>query len=301
MAQLRSTLSRRAFTLIELLVVIAIIAILIGLLLPAVQKVREAAARMKCQNNLKQIGLACHMYQDTYRKLPPGWVTSIGAAPSPGWSWATVILPFIEQQQLYNLLAPDVVTPNGPPSSNTLYGGMAVLQMRLNVYRCPSDPGDDINGVFAKYGVNNYVINREVVGPGRFDGNNNNQNGLAVETIIDGSSNTILAGERDTVRNTAATWVRASQSSCSFEGRPGRGINIPNPNPLSTGDCTRLGFNSLHTNGVNFLFADGSVHFISSSIPADQSLDACSFPAATGNFVLQNLIHPQDGNAIGNY
>src|SRR5947209_3371936 len=101
--------SRHAFTLIELLVVIAVIAVLLGLLLPAVQKVREAASRAQCANNLHQIGLACHDYLDSNQCLPPGYVAAApyidGATDTaPGWGWAAFILPYVEQDNLYRQL-----------------------------------------------------------------------------------------------------------------------------------------------------------------------------------------------------
>src|SRR5437762_343472 len=126
---------RDAFTLIELLVVIAIIAILIGLLLPAVQKVREAAARMKCSNNLKQIGIAMHSYQDANpsKGLPTGWVTSNVAQPNPGWSWSYLILPYIEQGNLYTQINADIATPGTIPSISA----QPLMVSVIPIYQCP--------------------------------------------------------------------------------------------------------------------------------------------------------------------
>ena len=164
----------RGFTLIELLVVIAIIAILIGLLLPAVQKVREAAARMKCSNNLKQLGLAMHNYHDTLGSCP--WGRSKGALDSP--SWAVLILPYIEQQNTYNRFTdPNINGTNFPmivrgakpvvTTHNLIRGqwvATGIMQTPVSVFNCPSRPGHRVvreqdgnsvtEGIASDYGVN---------------------------------------------------------------------------------------------------------------------------------------------------
>jgi prepilin-type N-terminal cleavage/methylation domain-containing protein/prepilin-type processing-associated H-X9-DG protein len=281
---------RRAFTLIELLVVIAIIAILIGLLAPAVQKVRAAAARTQCSNNLKQLALGMHMYEDTYKKLPAGWLTRRGGPyPNPGWNWSLVLLPFIEQNPLYRSIGANIVTPGGPPAPN------ALLQAVVPVYQCPADGSGTLNSHFHNYGKNNYVINRWVLGP---DGNSN-PTSLKIETIRDGSSNTILIGERDmTINVGGVSLVRDRNSSASFEGRMGSGLTPQPPSGTSwnDGNIQRLAYSSQHTGGCNFAFADGSIHFITNSVPCDPADNWGTFPYA-GNvaYTGQRLEMPNDG------
>jgi prepilin-type N-terminal cleavage/methylation domain-containing protein/prepilin-type processing-associated H-X9-DG protein len=289
---------RDGFTLIELLVVIAIIAILIGLLLPAVQKVREAAARMKCSNNLKQIGLACHSYQDSNGALPAGWVTKAnGPYPSPGWNWQYMILPYLEQGNLYTAINADLATPTGPPATPAT--GAAYLNI-VPGYVCPSDGSVPTNPNFNAYPKTNYLCNRWVFGP---DGSSNPTK-LAIQTIQDGSSNTIFVGEREMTFNIGGSaLIRHSNTSASFEARFGPKMN-PRPaagTVFNTGSNERLAYTSLHTGGCNFVFGDGAVRFIQNSIDCDPANSYLNFPTLSStatNFTGAKLELPNDGQVV---
>ncbi|HEY7328372.1 MAG TPA: DUF1559 domain-containing protein [Gemmataceae bacterium] len=270
---------RPAFTLIELLVVIAIIGILLGLLLPAVQKVRESASRAKCLNNLKQMGLGLHNYHDVNRMLPPGYLASgpyvNGATDtSPGWAWGVYILPFLEQQNLYSQYDLSLPVQNSPAIATV-----------LNSYVCPSDitPSTAFAVTGSSWGTvcmappSSYaaccgggVSTTAATGNGVFYRNSQTR----LTDITDGTSHTLFIEERAYAK-VQGTWVGAitggycNQGLYNPDAVPGKlgqgaadlvlvhaGTNN-NPTGRNLDDAC-----SMHTGGSNFLYADGSVHFI---------------------------------------
>jgi prepilin-type N-terminal cleavage/methylation domain-containing protein/prepilin-type processing-associated H-X9-DG protein len=264
-------LRRRAFTLIELLVVIAIIGILIALLLPAVQKVREAANRIKCANNLKQIGTALHLYHDSFLVFPQAYATSKCFSPPPEDahpSWLMAILPYIEQDNLYRL------------------GVDAFHSAPVELYHCPSDPRTGgYTGSFGSFGVTDYVAvngnDFNYLGPNYILNGNQGvmyrDSRTRVTDILDGSSNTVMVGERPPSPDMLLGWWTYTELDSTLSARSiflyyhttGNGSNTPCQTPALfspgslTNNCDAHHFWSLHIGGANWLFADGSVHFIS--------------------------------------
>jgi prepilin-type N-terminal cleavage/methylation domain-containing protein/prepilin-type processing-associated H-X9-DG protein len=336
---------RRGFTLIELLVVIAIIGILVGLLVPAVQKVREAAARATCQNNLKQYGLALHQYHDANRKFPYGgywgtllvWAKGTSVRNSEPYrsdyrgNFVVLTLPYMEQTNVYNLLPSGVGVPNSTqappdafrravlpynqcPSDNYVRGGLladGLNDIPRGSYYASTGPQfvypDGCGGTvtpFATYYsgpnlpypptdqyTNGYVENignvRGIFAP----------SGVAakMKDVSDGLSNTIAIGEalpqqalrrRNNDNGPWHTWMYGLSSTIISINYRTDQVGCTQPERDAKHDAVAFGFKSLHSGGANFVFADGSVHFLS------QGIDMWTYQFLGGR---------NDGNVIGAY
>jgi len=313
--------ARRGFTLIELLVVIAIIAILIALLLPAVQQAREAARRTQCRNNLMNLGLALHNYQMAHNVFPPGSINptgpisstpvsvpiaagegepaSVGSDPTGGaaeasdlsqryeMSWATQILPYIEQQNAYRKI--DFKRSAYDPAN------AKVRAYSIPVLMCPSDNTTSSPGV----AVTNYRgCNHDQETPIDVD-----QNGLLFlnsairyEAIEDGSTNTLLLGEGVSKVNASLGWMSGTRATLRNASAPPNASAIDpatgQPLPALAGandaaDPAFVGsFSSPHAGGAQFLMGDGSVKFISNNIAPE---------------IFQHLGNRRDGELVGDF
>jgi prepilin-type N-terminal cleavage/methylation domain-containing protein len=287
---------RSAFTLIELLVVIAIIAVLIALLVPAVQKVREAAARTQCTNNVKQLAIACHAFHDTYKKFPQGGGDPGSENPAVRvfyFGWTYHIYPYIEQTALFNLM------PNSTPmvDVNTVTNGTANLAKLdtspIPIFYCPSRRsvqlyhGSAVTDYAGCYGTNGndgvIVLN-----------NSPTYGKVSMASITDGTSNTLMFGERrinladinsgnDFYDNEPA--VRAANDGDVLRGAQAVGSSWLTPafdsNTPTTasggqfGGSGTLQFGSSHQQGMVAGLADGSVRFISYSVGGTNFKNLC--------------------------
>ena len=330
MKNLQSRSQIAAFGMIELLVVLAIIAILLALLLPAVQKVREAAARSQCTNNLKQIGLACHAFESTFKRLPPLY----GGAGVPGsgvsnsmkfpniWGSTHVfLLPFIEQDNLYKVMANKNIPPQYDPSSGP--ANIPANRMVVPVYVCPSDPSMNDGIVLGgTLGGTSYAANAQLFAPlvGEMvtaapDGKNgamyaaNKANftdrGISISRIQDGSSNTLFfthtyalcgsdksgsawgygagVGKAPEAMDTFQPWSRASYLKQTYmtDKNAAPFQNMPNPYDKK---CVLTDPATPHANAMLVGLADCSVRLV---VP--------TLTPATWNMVCM----PNDGQILG--
>lgn len=262
-------LPRSAFTLIELLVVIAIIAILIALLVPAVQKVREASSRTRCQNNMKQIALAIQNYYGVKKYYPSAYV-----APNldGGWGWGAAILSFIEQDN--TLAGIDTDIPTTFVASGVFCTANAKNQQQLAIFRCPSDPGPALNPFRGDLATSNFrvaaganptldpyfTVNKD------YGGAMYQNSRVKMEQVTDGTSNTMMLGEcKLDTESTSPKWA------CVWSGM--RGLNgsiyisdvmwwLDPTNATINGNIPQA-YSSFHSpGGAFFIFCDGTVRFV---------------------------------------
>ncbi len=271
---------RRGFTLVELLVVIAIIGVLIALLLPAVQQAREAARRMQCTNNLKQLALATHNYHDTIGVFPSGWIRQTQGAPhyknNNYWGWGTFLLPYIEQNSIYSKIDFSWEWVNNSTIGNPNSG---LSTTPLEAFTCPTDITGTINGKENDNGTSNYIGSYGNKGLNTSNYLTNADRGIftrnshvGIRDITDGTSNTILFGERTgkkvgTSDFKAGLWVgvRDNESGAYTCIGRGPGSTTDYVNAINSTNTWELG-HSLHPGGANFAMCDGSVKFYPETI-----------------------------------
>jgi prepilin-type N-terminal cleavage/methylation domain-containing protein len=279
--------NRNAFTLVELLVVIAIIGILVGLLLPAVQQVREAARRTQCFNNMRQVGLALLNFESAHRRFPRGWEVddvpgSTASDGLPGWGWAAKILPMLEQGNLYQEFDFSMAADDE-----------AFRETREHVietFLCPSDPSEDvmqwewIDGQYSDPPPPSFAPSAPaalsdphedlyvsrcnysgVFGSNEIEGNETSGNGMFFQNsrirtrdIRDGLSNTLMCGERLATRGTV-TWVAADPHIPEGAARI---VGVTDHPPNDREHSHFEDFASAHPDGATFLSADGSVRLL---------------------------------------
>jgi prepilin-type N-terminal cleavage/methylation domain-containing protein/prepilin-type processing-associated H-X9-DG protein len=305
----------RGFTLIELLVVIAIIGILIALLLPAVQKVREAANRTKCANNLKQLALGMHNFHDSYSCFP--WGRSKGALDSP--TWAVILLPYIEQQALWHRFTDAAINGTSYPlitrgshptfmTHNLIRGQFrdtGAMKAPVALFLCPSrrstpntisetfmSGSSSTEGICGDYGVNyGSGTSMDEANDGAFIwsmATATSASGIAIAQISDGTSNTLLLGEKQVREEDFGKY--AADDFCIYNSETwatsGRMAGPNFPLALSPFDLPAGQFGSAHPGVVQFAFADGRVAALRTSLPVS---------------ILGLLAARNDGQAIPSY
>ncbi|MCI0360346.1 MAG: DUF1559 domain-containing protein [Planctomycetaceae bacterium] len=322
---------------------IAIIGILVGLLLPAVQAAREAARRSQCLNNLRQLGLALHHRHDIHNQFPSGW-TDMPNVNEESWGWSALLLPFLEQENLNKELGVTRGTLMQRMADNT--GGTPPTQIYpdtrtvLKVFICTSDTGHQaglthnnrsFNGgvgyTAAGFtgnpatlgGHSNYVgvsghrdVANATANTGIFFGNSR----IGISDITDGTSNTIMVGERDTFNCFGGSWVGVMNTDGS--GNRGVSMVIGHSHPKMNEDVNvvaagtddigcREGFSSLHPGGAQFLLADGSVKFIAETInhdwrnPSGNANGTIADSRDRRNGIYQRLMTRDDKLVVTNY
>ncbi len=284
------TVRRRAFTLIELLVVIAIIAILIALLVPAVQKVREAAARTQCLNNMKQIALALHGYHDANKQLPPA------CNPTNLLAFHVYILPYMDQTPAYDgfdrtkpfshatniaqglILVPAYMCPAQDRERFTLYGsgewaGGTSITYTTHYYSISGPKGTN-PATGAAYAMKITGVQGDIATQGML--------GMATSVKLvqatDGTSNTLMVGEHSwTGANSYRIWVRGAFSVDELTAARNVANTLSSTGYNGSNNFNDVSFGSMHpTKGANFAFADGSVRFITPQIPLGTLLSIAS-------------------------